>query len=247
VQFWCKTHTLPVLKEGCEFNVAATDGYPGGSVWVSKTPATLNDYLQAYQAFPGIDETMELKPRSTRREAYPFTYFFWFTSTDLITIKAHQAVCKSDYLKQIAIEVEQGVKAAPTCEQLGCHNFTYSTCPEGCNKECIPSAATPTGMVTVDCEGAGSCRCIGEPRPAGAPLPPPLAAPLPSEPFCGRSLNDSCSVDADCVVGGCSSQVCGAAAAGEMTTCEWRDCYKADAYNLACKCVASKCQWANAG
>lgn len=241
MQYWCKTHAPPVLKEGCEFNVPAVDNFPGGSVWVSKTSATLSDYLQAYQAFPGIDETMELKPRSTRREAYPFTYFFWFTGTDLITIKAHQAVCKSDYLKQIAIEVKQGIKVGPTCEQLGCHNFTYSTCPEGCNRDCIPSVTTSEAQ-TKDCEGAGSCRCINE------PVPPAVVENVTGlEPFCGKSLNDACSADTDCQVGGCSSQVCGAAASGELTTCEWRNCYKADTYNLACKCVAKMCQWANVG
>lgn len=65
---------------------------------------------------------------------------------------------------------------------------------------------------------------------------------IPKEEFCGSSTYKECSVDTECKVGGCSSQVCGAEK-GFVTTCEWRDCYDYKEYNLECKCVENKCQW----
>lgn len=65
---------------------------------------------------------------------------------------------------------------------------------------------------------------------------------VPKEEFCGSSTYNQCSVDNDCKVGGCSSQVCGAGN-DFVTTCEYRDCYGAEQYDLKCKCVENKCQW----
>lgn len=239
IQLWCKTAVLPeVLAEenGCQFKVPATGDKPGGAVWVTRVPATLDDYIDAYREIYVGDETMELKPRSTRREKVPFTYFFWFTGENLLTIKAHKSICVSDNLKKIAIEAEEGQGQQQSCSDLNCRSYTFSTCPIGCNKECIPSAVTNTTQ-SADCEGYGSCRCIGEPRPAAV-------ATDTTEPFCGTSVKDACSSNTDCKVGGCSSQVCGASADTAMTTCEYRDCFKAMDYALTCKCVSSQCQWA---
>jgi eight-cysteine-cluster-containing protein len=53
---------------------------------------------------------------------------------------------------------------------------------------------------------------------------------------------------ADCVVGGCSGQLCLSneqAKGGGITTCEWKEeyaCYTAD----GCGCVANRCQWSDA-
>ena len=40
-----------------------------------------------------------------------------------------------------------------TCE-LECDKYHYSTCPEGCIKQCIGSCP-----VCEDCDGPGSCAC----------------------------------------------------------------------------------------
>lgn len=62
--------------------------------------------------------------------------------------------------------------------------------------------------------------------------------------FCGISTNWNCKSDADCLVGGCSNQVCYSKdETPPITTCEYRDCYNADAYNKRCGCVNNMCQW----
>lgn len=62
--------------------------------------------------------------------------------------------------------------------------------------------------------------------------------------FCGISSLDSCNVDSDCVVGGCSSQICQSQdTEPTMSTCEYALCYNPQPYNLSCKCVDAKCKW----
>lgn len=62
--------------------------------------------------------------------------------------------------------------------------------------------------------------------------------------FCGTSTNGPCSVDADCITGGCSGQVCQSKSEEPViTTCEYRDCYNAQVYGLTCGCKNKKCQW----
>jgi len=62
--------------------------------------------------------------------------------------------------------------------------------------------------------------------------------------FCGTSTNYACSNDSDCITGGCSGQVCQAAAEPPViTTCEYRECYSAQAYGVGCGCHSGKCRW----
>jgi len=62
--------------------------------------------------------------------------------------------------------------------------------------------------------------------------------------FCGTSTNGQCSSDADCMIGGCSGQVCQSKSEEPIiTTCEYTDCYNPQPYGLTCGCKASKCQW----
>jgi eight-cysteine-cluster-containing protein len=66
----------------------------------------------------------------------------------------------------------------------------------------------------------------------------------PKEDFCGWSTYGNCIYDSDCIVSGCSSQICQSKEEGAIiTTCEWKDCYDAENYNLKCKCIEGKCQW----
>ncbi len=66
----------------------------------------------------------------------------------------------------------------------------------------------------------------------------------PQEEFCGWSTQGNCSTDADCVTGGCSSQVCQSTFEDPvMTTCEYKECYNAALYDMECKCVEGACQW----
>ncbi|PIQ92079.1 MAG: hypothetical protein COV69_03725, partial [Parcubacteria group bacterium CG11_big_fil_rev_8_21_14_0_20_39_14] len=62
-----------------------------------------------------------------------------------------------------------------------------------------------------------------------------------SEEFCGWSTYAKCKTDADCNLGGCSSEVCEGKGEGTITICVWRDCYRVPGYK--CKCVDNRCQW----
>ncbi|MCX8163683.1 MAG: eight-cysteine-cluster domain-containing protein [Candidatus Micrarchaeota archaeon] len=65
----------------------------------------------------------------------------------------------------------------------------------------------------------------------------------PQEPFCGFSQG-KCSKDSDCLVGGCSGQVCYSKdIEAPITTCEYRECYNAAKYGLGCKCADGFCKW----
>lgn len=66
----------------------------------------------------------------------------------------------------------------------------------------------------------------------------------PPDEFCGWSTNGSCSLDGDCITGGCSNQICQSSSEEPVTTtCEWKDCYDSDKYGVECKCVQGQCQW----
>ena len=61
-------------------------------------------------------------------------------------------------------QVDEGEK--PANGSLVCDQFSYSTCPEGCTKQCTPSNCSETGRradgmpiitCTDDCEGPRSC------------------------------------------------------------------------------------------
>ena len=56
--------------------------------------------------------------------------------------------------------------------------------------------------------------------------------------------NKECSSDADCVVGGCSSEICGPAkfVKNVVTPCVFRAEYRCLRLTT-CKCVKGKCQW----
>lgn len=62
--------------------------------------------------------------------------------------------------------------------------------------------------------------------------------------FCGSSTNFACSTDADCKLGGCSSQVCqGKNEEDVITTCEYKDCFNSEKFGLSCGCFNNKCGW----
>ncbi|RLJ10194.1 MAG: hypothetical protein DRP15_00860 [Candidatus Aenigmatarchaeota archaeon] len=66
------------------------------------------------------------------------------------------------------------------------------------------------------------------------------------EGFCGRSTFGRCSFDQDCVVDGCSNQVCRSVHEDSViTTCEWKECYDHKKYGFSCKCIDGKCQWSS--
>ena len=68
-----------------------------------------------------------------------------------------------------------------------------------------------------------------------------------NENFCGSSMEGYCETNSDCVVGGCSSHVCGNLnEMGDLvTTCEFRECYRANVYGVSCGCFENKCAWKN--
>lgn len=59
--------------------------------------------------------------------------------------------------------------------------------------------------------------------------------------FCGWSDGKPCNSDSDCIVSGCSGQVCGIK--GYITTCVWFDCHDAFSYGVRCGCTNGQCQW----
>jgi len=52
-----------------------------------------------------------------------------------------------------------------------------------------------------------------------------------------------CTKNSECVIGGCSGQICSPASKGRMvSTCEWREeyaCYK----KTTCGCIEGRCVW----
>ena len=69
------------------------------------------------------------------------------------------------------------------------------------------------------------------------PVQPPLQG------FCGTSTNAACSADTDCIIGGCSAQVCQGKGDESASTCEFRECYDRVKYDVSCGCNAGKCSW----
>ena len=69
-----------------------------------------------------------------------------------------------------------------------------------------------------------------------------LAPAVYSNGFCGISTYGYCENDEDCMVDGCSGEVCRSVRDGPMATpCLWRDCY---GYGKPrCVCVNHQCQW----
>lgn len=64
------------------------------------------------------------------------------------------------------------------------------------------------------------------------------------EPFCGTSTYSECTENKECVITGCSSQICQSTQDEQaFTTCEYKECYNPELYNLECNCVVNKCQW----
>lgn len=49
-----------------------------------------------------------------------------------------------------------------------------------------------------------------------------------------------CSEDGDCVISGCSNQVCGPEPV--MTTCEWKEEYACLKFT-SCRCLGGECKW----
>jgi eight-cysteine-cluster-containing protein len=66
----------------------------------------------------------------------------------------------------------------------------------------------------------------------------------PNLEFCGISTYSECQSDEDCIITGCSNQVCQSKNEEPLiTTCEFRECFDARKFKVSCKCVDNKCQW----
>ena len=63
--------------------------------------------------------------------------------------------------------------------------------------------------------------------------------------FCGISTLGECATNNDCIVSGCSLQVCqGKFEEEAITTCDWKECYNSESYRVICTCLEEECQWA---
>ncbi len=107
IQASCGTEPLPVLREQCVFDVPR-NGKPSGEINVSiMEGATLDDYLAAIKTVKYDEETYELKPRSLRAEAQPFSYFFWFDGSRLYIVQAHQWICNTEGMKKLLLSIAE--------------------------------------------------------------------------------------------------------------------------------------------
>ncbi|MFH1172904.1 MAG: eight-cysteine-cluster domain-containing protein [bacterium] len=74
--------------------------------------------------------------------------------------------------------------------------------------------------------------------------PPVIANINPINEFCGWSTKEPCEASSDCLIGGCSRQVCyNKNNESIITTCEAKDCYNANQYQMKCQCLNRQCQW----
>lgn len=66
----------------------------------------------------------------------------------------------------------------------------------------------------------------------------------PDKNFCGWETYGKCDLDADCIRGGCSGQVCQSKNEEPViTTCEWKECYDLNLFQLKCRCINKQCKW----
>ncbi|MFP4598865.1 MAG: hypothetical protein ACOC9J_05145 [Persicimonas sp.] len=114
------------------------------------------------------------------------------------------------------------------CTEMACGdagNGDYEPCGDkACGETCTvcsPNDPTCTETDVVKyCQPDGSCSA--------------------TEPSCGD--DDECQSDRDCVVSGCSGQVC--ADEPQATTCEWREEYACYQEYGDCGCNEGSCGWA---
>ena len=179
------------------------------------------------------------------KEAGPYTYFFpeVYEGIQLAAIQA-QVFIWNENLNQ----PKEGRKL----------NMEEHLCAAKCPPEIIYSVSNKENSkiailrLTVQEEVCGHMECV-EQRSA-YPLSDSgieniihqmLSTFMFIEEFCGTSTYGSCTIDSDCIAGGCSGQVCQSKNEEPIvTTCEYKDCYNAQSYGLDCKCVDKKCQWA---
>ncbi len=117
-----------------------------------------------------------------------------------------------------------GTRWEAGCDVCHCTDSGEVVCetdPE-CSRECTPGETRPAGD---DCN---TCTCTDD----GAWACTELACP------------EECASDDDCIVSGCSGQVC--ASTEVFTTCEWLPHYACfhDEEITTCTCSAGRCEWA---
>ncbi|MEM4500118.1 MAG: hypothetical protein QXD62_02095 [Candidatus Woesearchaeota archaeon] len=60
--------------------------------------------------------------------------------------------------------------------------------------------------------------------------------------FCGHSTFGRCEKDEDCIVSGCSNEICQSInEESKISACIWKDCFRSEGYG--CKCINNECQW----
>jgi len=96
-----------------------------------------------------------------------------------------------------------------------------------------PASSTPSGSFTKDSSGVVVSNVT---RSSTMELQDFLE-------FCGISRNESCKTHKDCIMGGYSSQICGARGKKMSMSKDWKSCYDARLYYAACGCKDGKCQW----
>lgn len=62
--------------------------------------------------------------------------------------------------------------------------------------------------------------------------------------FCGESTFAECTINEDCMEGGCSGEICkGKTELPKITDCIWRTCYDEVTFKVNCQCIENQCQW----
>ena len=68
--------------------------------------------------------------------------------------------------------------------------------------------------------------------------------PLEVSKFCGVSTFGECNSDKDCVVTGCSNEVCASKHEKPIySACVYKTCYDYRKYGVGCRCVLGRCMW----
>lgn len=62
------------------------------------------------------------------------------------------------------------------------------------------------------------------------------------EEFCGISTYSYCESNNDCIVGGCSGEICQGKNEEIFSICIWKECYK-NLKNHRCACINNRCRW----
>lgn len=79
---------------------------------------------------------------------------------DLTILRKDNTLSGKATIGQRTYRIDGEVYHGTRTEQIDCESYRHSTCPEECERKCVPSVCSDN-MCTADCEGEGSCYSAG--------------------------------------------------------------------------------------